>query len=145
MTSSAPAKTKVPTRKSIRHNLTAPPVIQAAQIALVLMSAAKTSNWAGVLAEKDLAERVQLTDEQQHLLEEHRGILPYLTRGGREGTLRSVIACPVCHRLMFTGTGTAPTRCQMTLGCDGKPVKARSTQEPEPKTPGDGKELPADA
>lgn len=122
-----------PTRKSIRHNLTAPPAIQAAQIALVLMSVAKSSSWEGVVADTRLAERVQLTDQQQRLLEEHRGILPYLTRGGREGTLRSVIVCPSCQRMMFTSTGAAPTRCQMTLGCEGKPVKARSTQEPAPK------------
>ena len=133
-------KPKVPARKSIRHNLTAPPAIQAAQIALVLMSVAKASSWAGVVADTTLAERVELTDDQQRLLEEHRGILPYLTRGGREGTLRSVIVCPTCQRLMFTSTGTAPTKCQMTLACEGKPVKARSTQEPAPKTEDDAAE-----
>lgn len=127
------AAKKIPVRKTIRHNQSAPPVIQAAQIALVLMQVAKSANWAGVVADHTLNQRVQLSDTQQALLEEHRGILPYLTRGGREGTLRSVIACPECERLMFTTSSSAPTKCLMKLGCEGVPVKARSTQEPLPK------------
>lgn len=129
-----PRATKPQVRKTIRHNLNAPAPIQAAQIALVLMQVAKTTNWAGVIADTTLSERVELTSEQQKLLEEHRGYLPYLTRGGRDGTLRSLVACPVCERTMFIGTGTAPSKCQMTLGCEGAPVKAKSTQEPAPKT-----------
>ena len=127
------ASTKPQVRKTIRHNESAPGPIQAAQIALVLMQVAKTTNWQGVVADATLPSRVQLSDEQQQLLEEHSGYLPYLTRGGREGTLRSLIACAMCGRTMFIGTGTAPSKCQMTLGCEGTPVKARSTQEPLPK------------
>lgn len=121
------------TRKTIRHNQNAPGAVQAAQIALVLMTAAKARNWAGVVADTKLRDRVELTSEQQALLEEHRGILPYLTRGGRDGALKSVIACPVCMRMMFTTSGPAPTKCQMTIQCTGIPMKAKSTQEPLPK------------
>ena len=121
---------KVAARKTIRHSDTAPEAAQAAQIALVLMSVAKSPNWAGVEASEDITKKVALTEHQQHLLEKHRGILPYLTRGGREGTLRSVVVCSHCQRVMFTSTGSAPARCAMTLGCAGTPVKARSTQEP---------------
>lgn len=117
-------------RKTIRHNENAPEPIQAAQIALVLMQVAKMTNWAGVVADTTLASRVQLTTEQQRLLNENSGYLPYLTRGGREGTLRSLIACDQCGRTMFIGKGTAPTKCQMKLGCEGTPVKAKSVQEP---------------
>jgi|GEM_PF-3301935 len=120
-------------RKTIRHNENAPGPVQAAQIALVLMQAARTENWAGVVGDTTLHERVQLTDQQQAILEEHRGILPYLTRGGREGTLRSIISCPECGRVMFTSAGAAPSKCLMKLGCEGVPVKARSTQEPAAK------------
>ncbi len=125
------AKTQV--RKTIRHNTEAPEPIQAAQIALVLMTAAKTNTWAGVVSDSTLHERVELSDEQQRLLETHRGILPYLSRGGREGTLRTLICCPACNRTMFTSTGAAPSKCLMKLGCEGVPVKAKSTQEPSPK------------
>lgn len=128
-----PRATKPQVRKTIRHNLTAPGPIQAAQIALVLMQVAKSTNWAGVVAETTLAQRVQLTPEQQQLLEEHRGYLPYLTRGGNGGTLRSLLACPTCGRTMFIGSASAPSKCQMTLGCEGSPIKAKSTQEPAPK------------
>jgi len=120
-------------RKTIRHNEQAPGPVQAAQIALVLMQVAKVDNWGGVVKNTTLHDRVQLTDQQQAILEEHRGILPYLTRGGHLGTLRSIIACPECGRVMFTSTGTAPSKCLMKLGCAGVPVKARSTQEPAPK------------
>ncbi|SDH32163.1 hypothetical protein [Microbacterium sp. 77mftsu3.1] len=126
---------KVPTRKTIRHNPNAPGPVQAAQIALVLMTTAKTDNWNGVVADETLFERVELTDEQQALLEEHRGILPYLTRGGYDGTLRSIVACPACGRVMFMAQGTAPKKCSMKLACEGIPVKAKSTQEPLPKDP----------
>lgn len=126
--------TKPQVRKTIRHNPNVPGPIQAAQLALVLMQVAKTTNWAGVVADEELATRVELTPEQQQLLEDHRGYLPYLTRGGREGTLRSLVACPKCGRTMFIGTASVPSKCQMTLGCEGKPVKAKSTQEPLPKT-----------
>mgnify|MGYP003582796873 CR=1 FL=1 len=125
--------TKPQVRKTIRHNEAAPGPVQAAQIALVLMQTAKSSNWAGVVSDTTLHERVQLTDEQQAILEEHRGILPYLTRGGHDGTLRSIIACPDCGRVMFTATGSAPSKCLMKLGCEGTPVKAKSMQEPQPK------------
>lgn len=133
-------KTKPVVRKTIRHNESAPGPIQAAQIALVLMSTAGVPNWAGVVSNTTLADRVQLSDAQQKLLEEHRGILPYLTRGGREGTLRSLISCSECGRIMFTATGAAPSKCLMKLGCTGTPIKARSTQEPVPREP-----LPATA
>lgn len=123
------AKPKV--RKTIRHNESAPDVIQATQIALVLIAAAKGTTWADVIADEDLHSRVELTPEQQAVLERNAAILPYLGRGGGERTARSTIACPECNRFMFTaGAGTAPTRCLMTTGCPGKPMKARSNQEP---------------
>lgn len=116
------------TRSEVRHDENAPPVAQAAQIALVIMAITRKPDWNAVVADTDCQlDKVELTSEQQRLLEQHREVLPYLTRGG---VLRTLFACPSCGRYVFTaGAGTAPARCTMTLGCTGAPVKAKSQQQ----------------
>lgn len=118
-------------RSAIRHDPSAPHVAQAAQVALVVMAITRKPDWAAVVADVDGAlDKVELTDEQQTLLEEHRGILPYLSRGGVGGTLRTLFACRECGRFAFTsGAGAAPARCIMSLGCLGSPMKAKSQQQ----------------
>lgn len=118
----------------VRHAPDAPEVVQAAQIALVIIGIAKKQDWAGVLADPDSYALVRLTEEQQAILERHAGILPYLsrTKRGLPGQSRTLFACPACGRFAFT-LGDAPARCGSTLGCTGVPVKAKLSQEPLPK------------
>lgn len=116
------------TPSTIRHNENAPSVAQAAQIALCTMSVFKTFTWAGVT---DDPSKLYLTPEQQGLLTQHRDLLPFLSRGGAGGNLRTVLACTKCSRFAFVTTGThTAKRCQFTLGCEGSPFRARSTQQP---------------
>lgn len=127
------AKPKV--RKTIRHAQNAPEGVQAAQIALVLMGVAKAHTWVDVAHNDELAAVVELDAYQQSILEKHAHLLPYLARGGQGRVARSYIGCPTCGAGMFTaGVSAPPKRCLMTMGCDGAPIKAKSTQEPLPKT-----------
>jgi hypothetical protein len=124
----------------VTHDVTAPPVVQAAQVALVVMGLCKASTWAEVVAlfndagePTGRAAAMALTPEQAALLDEHRAILPYLSRNAKGiSVARTVYACPVCGRFGFLlGKRTAPTRCGFSVTCPGKPVKARSTQQPK--------------
>lgn len=114
----------------VRHNADAPAAAQAAQVAFAVMALAKKPTWSEVVSDPASTTHIRLTPVQQQLLEEHRGILPYLSRGGRAGTLRTVIACGTCNGVGFTaGAGAAPARCPFTLGCAGTTHKAKTIQE----------------
>lgn len=122
--------TKPKVKKTIRHNPEAPRPAQAAQIAFVLIGVAKGKTWADVVADTTLSERVELTEEQQKLLEEFAWILPYLGKGGGDFSARTIICCQECERVMFTsGSAAAPKNCKLNLSCKGVPVRAKSIQE----------------
>lgn len=116
------------------HNTDAPPVVQAGQIALVLLSKTKSGSWAELLdkVEQDgfvPQQWVRLTEEQQKLLEEHAHILQFVGRS----PLVTVFACGTCGLHGFASQGSMSAKCPFTLGCDGTVVKAPSTPARAPK------------
>ena len=121
------AKPKAP--RSSRHNPAAPPLVQAAQIALVILTATKHNLWNDMVRDPASHSAVILTAEQQELLETHRHILPHLQRK----PVRTVLACDTCDRFVFTDTATAPARCSLSLGCNGTPARASTTAYTDPK------------
>lgn len=78
---------------------------------------------------------LDLTPEQWGLLDAYDPVLKLV----RVKPLTSLAVCPVCCQREVVGTndtkvafhgwqlvmGQAPTRCRVTSGCDGKPVKAK--------------------
>lgn len=116
------ATKKIKPPKVIAHAPNAPAVVQAAQIALVAMKAARVATWAEFVArpDADLRAMVSLTAEQQGLLEDNRHILPML--GVKP--LITVAACTVCGRYGLVGSAAASAKCAFTLRCEGTVTKA---------------------
>ena len=109
--------------RTFRHHTDLPEVAQAANLALLILGAAKCSVWADLAITEHAREHLRLTRAQQELLDRHANLLPYLCRT----PIRTIFVCPTCNRFAFIDKGTAPTRCTLTLSCDGKPVKAPAT------------------
>ena len=120
--------------KSVRHNPDVPPIVAAAQIAMVILTTTKHNVWRDLVLDPASHAAVILTDEQQAILEANRHILPWLQRK----PVRTVLACDSCDRFVFTDTASAPARCTLTLGCGGKPVRASTTAYSEPKPKAEG-------
>jgi hypothetical protein len=98
----------------------ASPLMQAASLALALLRAAKVAAWCELVAEPDRLAGVHVSSEQLDLLNTHREALGWLQVGP---PLVTVAVCPDCSRITIV-TGTPATTCPMTLGCNGKPVRA---------------------
>jgi hypothetical protein len=113
--------------KTISHALTAPGVVQAAQVALVCMKIVKVDRWSDFIAKpiESLRGAIVLTAEQQSLLEEHRQVLSYLRASS---PVVSVAACTECERWGLVGSAAVPKKCAFTLRCGGEVVKASATQ-----------------
>lgn len=109
--------------KHIRHNLTLPPIAQAANLALIIMGAAKVSTWKDLVNHPENRAHLRLTPEQQQLLDDHADLLDSLCRT----PLRTIYTCPTCGRFAYIDKAASPTRCNLTLGCSGTPVKATTT------------------
>lgn len=123
--------------RPIRHNTALPPVAQAANIALLILGAASQCSWATLVKNPDSYAHIIVSPAQQQLLDDYAYILPYLFKGRKpngakdteSGQTRSLYACPVCGRFAFIDKGAPPARCNLTLGCPGRAVKA-STMSP---------------
>ncbi|MEK6344321.1 MAG: hypothetical protein V4737_10855, partial [Curtobacterium sp.] len=106
-TARRPRKTATPA--AVLHDPEAPAVVQAAQIAFKVMAAAKADTWEDVGAADHIRSLVQLTQQQQEILDEHRAVLPYLVR---RGLVVTVIGCTTCDRFVFVDSKTSTgTRC----------------------------------
>lgn len=117
----ARAKARHPIR--VRHNPNLAPVGQAVQIALMVLVKAKKNDWAALVADPDCYRDIDLNEHQQVLLNEHAELLPVLSRK----PLVSIYSCPACGRFALLDSAAAPARCNLTLGCDGRPSKSTTT------------------
>jgi hypothetical protein len=120
-----PARTPPPPYR-IKYNTTAPPLAQAASIALAVLRAAGAKSW-GELGDR-IPATIELAAWEHELLVEHADVLGFLrltqkTEDGRSPTV-TVAVCPACGEWVLASQGPAPTRCEITRGCTGKPVKA---------------------
>lgn len=119
------ATPKVP--EPLRHDVTAPEPVQAAQIALLVMKKTKCQTWKGVIEksqEMDIREKVWLQPEQQDLIDRYAALLPFLSTS----PLVTVVACPVCGSFGLHDKRPPGTKCIFTIRCEGKPVKASSVE-----------------
>ena len=104
-----------------------PPTARAASIALGLLRAAGVTRWAEI--GDVLPAAVEISDAEHRLLVDHVEILSFLRLAARlpDGTRTqtvTVAVCPACNEWVLVAGGPAPSRCEMTRGCTGKPVKA---------------------
>lgn len=107
----------------------APRLAQAVSLALAVMKAAKTETWETtphldhdptpvITAANGL--HVNLSVSQADLIaefEDHFVVISPVS------PVLSLAVCPNCQGFTMV-SGTAPTKCKTTLGCEGKPVKA---------------------
>lgn len=129
-----PPKTP-PVPYRLKTNQAAPPAARAASIALGLMRAAKVTRWADL--GDVLPAAVELADDEHRLLVEHVEVLSFLRLAARleDGTKAptvTVAVCPECGEWVLVSSGPAPSRCEMTRGCAGKPVKAAVATKEQP-------------
>lgn len=124
------ATPKVKPPRVIVHAPNVPEVVQAAQIALIAMKAAKVHTWAEFVDKPDsqLRALVSLTADQQGILEDNRHVLPYL----QVTPLVTVAACGTCGRYGLVSSAAVPAKCGFTLRCDGAVAKA-SVQDYRPR------------
>lgn len=120
----------------LRINPTAPPMAWAASIALGLMRAAGVTRWAEM--GEVLPAAVELADDEYRLLVDHVEILSFLRLAVRrpDGTRTqtvTVAVCPDCGEWVLVAGGAGPSRCEMTTGCTGKPVKAAVATKEKPE------------
>ncbi|MHB1599710.1 MAG: hypothetical protein ACYCXY_12680 [Acidimicrobiales bacterium] len=120
-----PARTPPPPYR-LKSNAGAPPLAQAVSIALAVLRAAGARRW-DELGES-LPAAIELSADQHQLLVDHADVLGFLrltqkTEEGRSPTV-TVAVCPACDEWVLASKGPAPTRCEITRGCTGKPVKA---------------------
>lgn len=115
-----------------------PRAAAAAGLALAVLIKTKTATWAEGI-EKAAADGqwpmpiVQLDEDQIDLLDEHREALRLLRTDGARKTLVTLAACSDCAAAWLLSAGAPPTRCNLTDGCGGKPVKATAAKRaPEP-------------
>jgi hypothetical protein len=96
-----------------------PRSFRAVEIALVAIKQNRFETWAELV--KSGADP-RLTPEQLDLVESELAIVNQIQVTAKK--LVTLTYCPVCSRIAFFGVGTMPSKCTLTFGCTGKPVKA---------------------
>ena len=119
----------------LKTNLAAPPTARAASVALGLLRAAGVTRWADM--GDVLPATVEISDEEHRLLVDHVEILSFLRLAARlpDGTRTATVTvavCPDCGEWVLVSSGPGPSRCEMTRGCTGKPVKAAVATKDQP-------------
>lgn len=106
-------------------------VLDAAAVVLTLLRTSKLPNLAALESATAAGDEVcvkllskfVLSDVQLDAIEKHRDVLGML----RHAPLVSLTHCPVCDAAAAV-VGAAPTKCRMTLFCEGSPVKAAAAR-----------------
>ena len=93
---------------------------------LAVLRTAGVTSWAEL--NNVIPARVALHPGQLDLLRRHAADLHYIRVKGTDAQGRSIdmvtmAICPVCGMWELTGGSSAPSRCQLTQGCDGAPVR----------------------
>jgi hypothetical protein len=93
----------------------------------------KTPSWADGLAQASQDGQwpmplVSLDDEQVDLLDEHAGVISFLRTDGARKMLVTLAVCDQCGMFWMISSGAAPTSCNLTKGCTGKPVKVSAAK-----------------
>ena len=114
-------------------------MLAAASVAMALMRKAKVSTIDELAAAPDrIPASVRASPQVIADIERFADVLAalYVPLTGVEGApaARYLAACPVCGRWLMLSGGTPPTKCSLTLGCPGKPVKASAATAPKVPT-----------
>lgn len=114
----------------------------AVSFALAVLRKTKQSDWATLLTaleDEDLdvvkaMKTIDLEDTELALMDEHAHVLGLISLSP---TMVTVACCPECSRFVLV-SDSAPSGCQVTLNCPGKPYRvvaakaAKPGEKPEP-------------
>lgn len=96
-----------------------PPAFRAVEIALIAIKQNRVNTWAELIT-SGLPTRLE--PEQLALVEREMATVQHIQVTAKK--LVTLTYCPACYRTAFFGAGTIPSKCTLTFGCTGKPVKA---------------------
>lgn len=96
-----------------------PSAFRAVEIALVAIKQNRVNTWAELMA-SGLPTRLE--PEQYALVEQELATVQHIQVTAKK--LVTLTYCPECYRTAFFGAGTMPSKCTLTFGCIGKPIKA---------------------
>lgn len=106
-----------------------PTAFRAVEIALVAIKQNRFETW-DQLAKSGIDTRLDAL--QLALVESEMDIVSQIQVTAKK--LVTLTYCPVCLRVAFFGVGTMPSKCTLSFGCTGKPIKAgavkRATADP---------------
>ena len=126
-----PLRTRSAEPREIRHDTTLPPIAQAANLALLILARTRRSTWAKLAADPAAYAEITITPAQQELLDTHLDVISLLATA----PARTLYACPTCDRwALIEPKAAPPARCNLTLGCEGRPVKASTVAPRFPKS-----------
>ncbi|MGO1851827.1 MAG: hypothetical protein ACTH0V_00275 [Microbacteriaceae bacterium] len=97
--------------------------IRAASIAVQILRSGKLSEWSELADRPDIRARVDLTDEQRACLDMSAPVLQWLSLVPKRLPYR----CSACGAIAFYGAANPPSKCVLTIGCGGAPVRTPLT------------------
>lgn len=102
--------------KLFRENTEFPDVPRAAHIGILVLKATGCSSWAQLVDSPETHSRVQLTLDQQRLIDDYAHVVQYV----RTTPLCTVLYCPDCKRWVLATKNPGRTaKCNLTIGCSG--------------------------
>ncbi|TDP89503.1 hypothetical protein EDF62_3234 [Leucobacter luti] len=102
--------------KLVRDNEELPDVARAAHIGLLTLKATGCSTWKMLVESPETHARVQLTAEQQQLIDEYPYVVQYL----RLAPLSTLLICTNCRRWVLASKNPGKNaKCNLMIGCAG--------------------------
>lgn len=98
-----------------------PEVAQAVSLALVMLRRAKVDNWGDLAADPEPLAGMYLTFEQKRVLAKYAHVV---TLVGYRAPRCTIALCDSCNEPLIL-TGAAPSKCSLTLRCEGKYSKVQ--------------------
>ncbi|MBF4459436.1 hypothetical protein [Pseudoclavibacter sp. VKM Ac-2867] len=126
---------KPPKSIEIRDNDTLPDVVRATHIAFLILKGTKVGSWKHLVTNTEAIAKVRLTPDQQACLDRNLSVVSLISVDPQ----RIVAVCADCGQVSFLGrtqdgkAQAAPSKCILTRGCVGKPIKTPLTSKAKPK------------
>jgi hypothetical protein len=119
----------------LEANKDLPELARAVSLALGVLRHAKVHAWSELGSMMPVG--LELTQGQYDLMIAHAQYLGFIRFGTPVGKEKSptvtVAVCPKCDGWILMSSGAAPSKCKITLGCTGTPMKAGVAKKIEVK------------
>lgn len=113
----------------------------AASLAGRIISKSRVATWEQVSGDPSkVSTDLRITPEQAQIIVDHEHVVKHIhikQKGATDGETQLPAICPECNQwFLITNEGSMPTKCALTRGCTGVPVKVTlsSAAKAEPHT-----------